>query len=292
MKKQIITLIFLILLSLVFVSSVQALVINSVSTVPGQIAPGETSNIRLGLENNGEGDIEDLSVALDLSDVPFAPYASASEFDIDVIKEGKTKYAEFKIIALNNAESGIYKIPLKISYYDENREKATKESLISITVNSEPIIGISLEDGLLLKGTENEIQVKIVNKGLSNVRFLEVEAKGGTYYSVLSQKNVYIGDIDSDDFDSVNFKIYFKENAPSTIKLPITVFYKDAVNNEYKEEFSLSLKVYSQEEAIRLGLLKKSNTITYVIVIVVLIVIYIVYRNIKKRIKLKKAKAA
>jgi len=289
-----------ILFSLAFVSLTSALVINAVSTSPSEIAPGENSFISIEIENNGNSDIEEVSVSLIFKEVfrdalgnvvasnelPFAPYDSASEVSFDEIRENKEETAEFKIKALSDAESGTYKIPVEIKYTENEIEKM-KTSLISLSVNAKPIIGASLEDGLLLKGQENTIAIKIVNKGLSNVKFLEVEIGKGSYYTLLSQKSVYIGDIDSDDFDVAEFKMLFKETSPSIVNLPVKVIYKDALNNEYTEEFNLEARVYTQDEAIKLGLLKKSNTMTYVIVIIVLIIIWITYRRIKKRRKLK-----
>ena len=277
--------IYLISISLI---SVSALTISSISTSPSEIAPGETSIIDVGLENEAEETIKDVSVSLDLTGLPFVPYEDSTEESIDEIKEDKTKHAEFKIKALNDAKSETYKIPLKISYYDENGvKKPDKSSLVSITISSQPIIGVSLEDGLLLKGQENAVAIKIVNKGLSSVKFLEIELQSSTKYTILSQKNIYIGDIDSDDFDTAEFKIFFKENSLSTISLPVKVIYKDALNKQYTEEFTLDARVYTNEQAIQLGLLKKSNTITYVVVVVILIIVYIIYRRIKKRRKMK-----
>ncbi len=306
MKPQTLTLIttIMVILSL---ASIQALVIDSVSMYPSEIAPGETAVITIGIENDGKDDITNVAIVLDLTgiiesdiigvpaitlDIPFAPYESSSEHSFDKIEEDEKDYAEFEIIALSNAKSGVYKIPLKISYYDEEGKKHEKNSLIGITVNSEPIIGVNIEEGLLLKPQENEIDIKIINKGLSDVRFLEVEIGSSTYFDVLSPKQVYIGDIDSDDFDTADFKIYFKSNAPSTLTLPISVIYKDAVNNEYNEDFDLQVKVYTKEKAIELGLLEKSNTRLYVGVVVGLVILYIVYRKIKKQRKLKRAKSA
>ena len=118
MKNLQLTLItgIMIILSLACVS---ALTINSVSTSPSQISPGETSIINIELENDGQYDIKDVSVSLNLLDtptsrLPFAPYDSSSEFTINEIREDRTKYAEFEIIVLSDAKSGIYKIPLEI----------------------------------------------------------------------------------------------------------------------------------------------------------------------------------
>lgn len=299
-KLLILTLGILVLLSL---ASIQALVIDSVSMYPSEIAPGETARITIGIENDGKEDVTNVAVVLDLTgiiesdigapiilDIPFAPYESSSEHSFDEIEEDETDYAEFEIIALSNAKSGVYKIPLKISYYDKEGKKHEKDSLIGITVNSEPVIGVNIEEGLLLKPQENEIDIKVINKGLSDVRFLEVEIGTSTYFNILSPKQVYIGDIDSDDFDTADFKIYFKSNAPSTLTLPISVTYKDAVNNKYTEDFDVEVKVYTKDKAIELGLLERNNTRLYVGVVVGLIIIWIIYRKIKKRRKLKRMK--
>lgn len=296
---------FGILLSLVFlnIALISALMIGSVTTTPNEIAPGEVSIIELSLENNAEEDIKDVSVSLifrelvkdsfdnivSINEIPFAPYNSASEYNIDEIKDGKTKYAKFKIKALNDADSGIYKIPIEISYEAGGIVK-TKNSLISLTVNSEPIISASLEEGLFLKGQENEVIIKIVNKGLSDARFLEAEIKKGTYYTILSPQKIYIGDLDSDDFDSANFRVYFKPNVPGTVRLPVKVTYKDVLNKKYTEDLNLQLRAYSREEAVQLGLLKRNNTVIYVVVVVVLIILYIIYRKLKKKLREKKEK--
>ncbi len=290
MKTQTLPIILGIMI-LISLTSVQALVIDSVQMNPEEIVPGETSRIKLGIENNGESNIEDISVVLDLSLVPFAPYDSASEFGIESLNEGKTKYVEFEVIALSDAESGIYKIPVKISYRYEGEEMIkNKDSLISMTVNSAPIMGVSFEEGLLLKSKENELDIKIINKGLSDVKFLEIEVDTSTYYTLLSSENIYIGDVDSDDFDSAEFKIYFKENSPTNINLPVVITYKDSLNKEYTEEFDIGLKVYTENQAIELGLMKRNNTTLYAGIIIVLILIWFIYRKWKKSRKMRKIK--
>jgi len=281
------TKLFLLILGIIFLTNLaSALVIDSVSMNPKVIAPGETAELIIELENNGECDAEDVSVVLDLSEVPFAPYNSASEYGIEEIDEGDSEDAEFKLIALNDADAGIYKIPVEITYYyedDENETEHKKDSLISVTVNSKPIIDVTLENGLLLKGQEKEITLQLTNKGLSNAKFLEIEIADLNSYNILSSNKIYIGDLDSDDFDSVTFDVYFKPNAPDTVTLPVVVRYKDSINNEYTETSSLQLKVYSSEKAIELELMKKNNTGNYIGALVILVVLYYIYKKFKKR---------
>jgi len=269
-------------------SGVMALTISSVTTSPVEVAQGENTNVKIELDNDGDYDLNDVSVSLDLTNVPFAPYSSSSEVSFDELREGKTKTADFDLIALNTATAGIYKIPVHISYTDTNDDlRKTKDSLISITVNSKPVLGINVGENLLLKNSNNKLTVQIVNKGLSDIKFLEINLKPSAYYDILSQNSVYIGDIDSDDFDSAEFQVYFKSNAPGKIYLPVTVVYKDPTNKQYTEDFSIPVNVYTQKQAVDLGLMPQSRTSLYVGLIIVLVILYFVYRYFRKRNKMK-----
>lgn len=299
--KIIIALVILAIYLLSMLGLASALTISSVSTSPSEVEPGKTVDITIRLENDGNEDIEDVSVSLifkelikdsfgnvvSVNEVPFAPFDSSSEVSFDEIIEDKSKEAEFGIIALSDTKSGVYKIPLQITY-TENSNTKTKSSLISITVNSKPIIDVQPADSLLIKGQEGKIDVKIVNKGLSDIKFLEVEIGNSGAFSLTSSSKVYIGDLDSNDFDTAEFQAFFKENSPTNLNVPIKIIYKDTFNKEYTEDFIIPVKVYSQQDAINFGLIAKSNTTTYVIVVVVLIIIWFVYRRIKKRRKMKK----
>jgi len=281
-----------ILIIIISLNNLSALTIKSVYAMPNEIAPGETAIIEIQIENNADNDIKDVSISLVLIDptnqviIPFAPFDSSSEKSFDEIDEGDDETAKFKIIALNNAESGIYKIPLHIEY-NENDEIKTKDSLISVNINSKPLLNLNFEEDLLLKGQENEVNLRVINKGLSQIKFLEMEIGGSTYYDILSSNHVYLGDIESDDFDSGEFKIYFKANSPNSIILPVTLTYRDAMNNQYTENFNLNLRVYTTERAIELGLINKNNTGVYITVVIILVIVYLVYRKLRKRKKSK-----
>ena len=135
-------------------------------------------------------------------------------------------------------------------------------------------------ESLLLENQKNEVEIVITNKGLARAKFLEIKISGAGF-NVLSQDNIYIGDLDSDDFDSAKFEIFTKNSG--AIIIPVTLTYRDATNKIYSESEILQLKVYSKEEAIRLGLIQKNNTLIYVGVVLGLIIVWIIYRKIKKR---------
>jgi len=285
MNNQIIIPIIFILI-VISINTVQALIIESVTTDKLEVTHGDITEIEISLKNNGDVDIERISVNLDLANLPFAPFDSSTDFSIDEIREDKIKNARFKLIVLNDAQPTIYKIPIKISYSEEDSsEIITKTSLISLKVVSKPILGINKEKYLLLKGEVNDLSIKIVNKGLSNVRFLELEIQPSNNFQLLTTNKVYIGDLDSDDFDSVTMNLVISENSPNRINVPLVMKYKDPLNKEYIENVSLQFEVYERKKAIELGLIKKSYTKEILILIIILIVFYFLYKYIKRRLK-------
>ncbi len=264
------------------IGAASALVINSVSMTQESIAPGENSEVALSIKNNGDNDLTDVSVSLDFANLPLAPYNSGSEYTLSELNSDKTKEVMFNIIASSDAKSGIYKIPVKIEYTEDDQPK-TRTSLISIMINSKPIIEVNYDDGLLLKGQNNKIAIKIINKGLGDVKFLETEAGSSMYYSMISQNKVYVGDVDSNDFQTAEFNVFLNEKTPASINFPVKVRYRDITNKEYEENYNLKLKAYTVQQAQNLGLIPKNNTIYIVILIVVLIIVFFVYRAIRNR---------
>jgi hypothetical protein len=266
--------------------TISAVSIDKVSTTPSEIVPGNNFEASIEIENIFSYDVENVQVKLDFSTVPFAPYQSSSEKYIDEIKEGDSENFNFRIIALPEADSGIYKIPVNITYEykDGNLTKsASKTEIISVTLNSVPELSLSLDNSMvLIKGQENKVSFKIVNSGLSNVKFLYLKLDDSSGYRVTSSSEQYIGDIDSNDFDSMEYSIYINANSPSQITFPLTLSFKDSTNKEFNTTQEISLKIYTKSEAQSLGLLKKPSYTIYII-LVLLVLAYFVYRIIKKR---------
>ncbi|MBU1129111.1 MAG: hypothetical protein KJ949_00585 [Nanoarchaeota archaeon] len=284
------TLLFTICIVLFSLSLISAVSIKDVSSLPDQVEPGEIASITIEIENIFERDIFNLNVKLDLSESPFAPYQSSSEKFVEELEEDEEEKFTFRLIVLPSTSSGIYKVPVQINYEDEDGNKSEKTELISITVNAEPELKISVEDSsALIRGSENSFSLKIINSGLADVKFVYFSVGDVNGINFLSEKEQYIGDIDSDDYDSVDYRIYLDENAQAIINLPVTLKFRDATNQEFVETKTVTLKTYSLKEAQALGLAKKPNYLVYVVIVFV-IVGFIIRRLQKKRKKKKNHK--
>ena len=224
-----------------------------------------------------------------MAELPFAPYQSSAEKFLDELDMNDEEVFNFNIITLPSTSSGIYKIPVIMEYLVENEtDVKTKQGLISLVVNSDVELNLFFEDSFLIRGKENTFSIKVVNSGLSNIGFAYLTVNDMVGIKFLSEKEQYISAIDSDDFDSVEFNAYISPSASSSIKLPVTLRYRDATNKEFTEQKEITLKIYSLKEAQEMGLVKKPNYTVY-FGLGGLTIFYVAYRIRKKR-KLKKRK--
>lgn len=271
-------LIFLLLI-VAFAASVSAVTINQISISPKEVSPGEKAIITIEIKNTLDEDAKNINVALDLSsnELPVATFESSSEDSIDELKEGNEELFNFNLIILPNAASGIYKIPIKISYFI-NGQKQEKTGSVGIIVNSEPKLAIS-SDSYLIQGVLGKVALRIVNDGLSDIKFLSISAEKPANTIMNPPLYKYIGNIDSDDSDSIEYEIL--TDSSSSVKLPIIIKYKDATNKDFVKSEILMIPVYTKEDAIKRGLIKQSRLGLYIAIIIFLIILYVAYRVIR-----------
>lgn len=275
--KKFTTLLFLAAMLFFMVMNVRSddISIISVSSSPREVAPGQNTELVLSLRNIGNKDIKDITVKLDLSNVPFAPVASSSEFLIKKLEDDEDRNVIFSLITLPNATPGIYKIPVEISY-----SNLTKKTLVSLTVQVKPELLISLDKSdLLYLGSSGTIIVKFVNRGLTDIKFLTATLETSNSYDILSPASVYIGNLDIDDTQTEEFDIFMKSSSGA---FPIKIEYRDSNNNQYSETKIINANVYTREEAEDLGLIKKNNSMLFWILIAVVVVLFFVFRSRRK----------
>ena len=271
MKK--LMLLALVLLAIPLVSAQVA--VQSFSASPEKVLPGDHVELKITLENVGNDDVRDVLVALDLSQVPFAPLRSSSEKIIDRIRDGDEETVLFELVALPDASSQIYKIPVRISY-----NETSKSSLISLEVSAEAKLDVIMEDSEIIKvNDQGAVTLKFINNGLTQIKFLKVTLQDSMYYEILSPKTLYIGEVDVDDFETEEFVIISKAKNP---RLVLNLEYTDSNNNEFRETRDISLNVYTLEEAKHLGLVK-GNFSSFWIIIVVIVIAFVLYRIFKRK---------
>ena len=259
------------------------LVVESVESIPTEISPGEEATIKIKLKNNANIILKNIRVKLNLNstELPFAPIGTVTERNIDNLQADSSSELEFKIITLADASSKIYKIPLEINYFDEFGNEFQITDVIGLIVGSKPILDINIESSNLIAGRQGTVSIDIVNRGLTHIKFLNAKLLPLENFVILSSDTVYVGDIDSDDVESIDFNLIVGEEG--FINLPLQLIYRDANNKLYFETFNVQARVYNINEAKRLGLIKTNRTLIIISGLILLIIIYFILRRFFRR---------
>jgi len=259
--------------------------IASLKSNPERIPAGGEAELELKLKNSATSYMRDVAVKLDLSNTPFTPMETSSEKRIAGLAPGQEANMNFKIIVDTNAESKPYKIPVVLTYLDDQNNKFSRNDSIGLLVYSEPELDFNIDDSKIFrKGDNGEIIIAVSNIGPSKVKFINLEALVSEDYKVIGNNKIYLGNLDPDDFQTASFKIYAAKSNP---KILLKVVYKDAYNKDFFKEVELQLKTYSGREAAAYGLVKPSfGILQWVFLILALIFLYHVYRGLRGKLSL------
>ncbi len=253
--------------------------IDKIGTFPPEIAPGAKGIINVQIRNAGDTEIKDVIVQITPpSGVSFLD--DVSKRKIPVLSPSGSYEMNFSIIASPIVTEGVYSAGISINYLNKIGEEKQDNDTFAIVIKSKPNLFVKIDSSELYKGNGiGDVTITFVNNDVADIRFLTVELQESGDYDIISTSRMYIGDLDSDDFESVDFTLKLLSEK-DYVTLPLKITYKDALNNDYSDSVNVDLRVRSAEE---LG--KKSNA-TWIIVIVaiaIIIVIWLIFRSIRKR---------
>jgi len=226
---------------------------------PSQIAPGQEAFVKIKLNNNADSLMKDIRVKLNLleavttttsvtyRDLPFTPIGSTNEIALEKLDRGEEKEIVFKVIADPDAQPKIYKIPVIVTYADEVGKNYTRNYITALIVNDKPDLYAKVEETTIYRGGGvGVIDIKFINKGLTDIKFLDVQLNESPDYKLLTSDRVYIGNLDSDDYETAEYKLIVKSKAEK-VDILMHIKYRDALNNEYEDDIVVPLYLYSSK---------------------------------------------
>lgn len=245
--------------------------IKEIRTDPEMISPGKEATLLFTLENQADSAMKDIDIKLNLPD-EIAPSGEVAEKKVRMIEGHGISDMIFKIKAMPNTNGGIYKIPFTLTYTDNLGKAYSQDGVIPVEVSSKPDLIFSIDSTTLSKSNKlGDVDIKIVNRGLTNIKFVTVEILNSEKFKLLSSNIVYIGDIDSDDFGTASFKISARTSKDFSI--PIELSARDAVNNDYTQTVNVPLKMLSASEMGKKSLF--GTAITLIIIILIILMIFV-----------------
>lgn len=266
-------------------SSETILSIESVKFNPERIAPGSTTTLTLGIENLATVLLKDIHVVLDLTDSSFSPIGSTSEKILRQLKSGEKSIVEFTLAADASAVPKVHKLPLTINYTSSGGQSRAVSSSLGAIVDSPAEYVLNLEDtSVYVPDSKGTIVVSLSNIAAGDLKFVTLSLLSDSQYTILSPATVYLGTLESDDFETAEYEIYIKPGVEQSIALALDVSYKDSYNNAYKDHQTLTIPIYSSGEAQNYGLVEKTSSWwVWILVVVILIVSWWAWRRHTKK---------
>jgi hypothetical protein len=287
-----------------FTVSVQSrgavLAINQIKTEPEKIVPGTETKVTFVLENLADNSLMDIKLNLGIltevtsatsvtfRELPFTPIGSGNEQTLKGLQSGQKAEIAFNIFTDADAASKVYKVPYTLTYSDSSGADFAREGIVGWLVESEPDITVNIDKTEVYSaGAKGAIEIKLVNKGFSDIKFLDVKLAEGNGFTLLSNPEVYIGKLDSDDYETASYTLMVGKDAKDKITLPLHVEYRDANGQLFVKDLPLELKLFSGAE-LKQRTNGKSSPIGLLVTIAILAIVGIViYRKIKKSKKKK-----
>ncbi len=272
------------------------LAITAVKTEPEGIVPGSNANVIFALENMADNTLRNIKIELGLltsvvtstgiskSELPFSPIGSGNEKTVSSIAPKKSEDVSFSLFIDADAASQAYKIPYVLHYDDSTGANFTRSGVIGLIVDAKPELSANMEETEIFgAGQKGAVRILFVNKGFGDIRFLDVHLKGSSSYDILSSDQAYIGNLDSDDFESAEFTLLLSNGARDSVMLPLTITYRDANGKEYTRDETLSLPIYSGA-ALKQRTGSNGNAFTGIIITLAIVGIGIIlYRRHQKK---------
>ncbi len=244
--------------------------ISSTETIPERVEPGHSISINMQLKNEGSNDLEDLKIIAEVTNVTeLSPLGSSNELIISRINGGAEENISFNFMVSASAELKTYKLPINLTFMDESGNSYTKLNYISVIVDSSPEYILNLEESEIYQaGTKGSIVISLSNIGSSDINYATLRLSESEEYVALSSSTVYLGNLESDDYETAEFDIYVDDYQP---KLPLNFIlsYTDNYNNDYDEDITLEMKLFTSSEAGKYGLKEGGSGLFYFVVILV-----------------------
>lgn len=214
---------------------------------PVVVKPGSNASLVLSLSNNGKILTKDIDVHIDLTGTSFSTYGTGSNRRIPRIGPGNTEDLAYNVVIDPKADTGVYAFPVNLNFRDERNNRYNSSSRVSIVVNDQPeIMAVVDSTTITEKNVTGDVTFKVVNSGAADIKFLQMQLLPSVDYDApVASTTVYLGNLDTDDFETETMKIKtFTETPVFLIRLD----YSDPFNKKYNRTFEVPMRIVSPQE--------------------------------------------
>lgn len=229
-----------------------AIAIDDITVTPPQVSPGGEAEINMTLRNLADSRLRNLAIRLETSQavgsetvqVPVAPLGGSFERRVSELAGGQSVIVRYRIIVQPDAASDVYRLPVKVTFDDEAGNNLSASDQVSLVINAPTALEAYVDAVELVPGqTAGDITLRVVNRGLSGIKFLTVEVGTDESFELRSTSaRLYVGNIDSDDYETETISLRARKNP---VRLPLHLEYLDALNRAGAKDIALEVDMVS-----------------------------------------------
>lgn len=281
MKKLLLFIALLVLMSVSVFAQGGALRFGMVNQDPDPVRAGDVVEVRFKVENLWDETRYDVEVEF-VPEYPFTLYGEPATKNLGRVDGREIVYFDYKLKVDAGASDGDHEIKLRVSDGDQGIWELRDMFFIDVDHERIEVKPYIVSSNLLTGGKSGSFTIEMANIGGVNVEALQIELLPSEDYTLLSTSNyVYIGNLEFDDTESEDFTIYVDEDV-TDVHIPIKLMY-EYQDEQYSKEDELVLRLLTQQQAKKLGLVASSN-VPYILGALVFIVIAIVViRRFRRR---------
>lgn len=229
-----------------------------IASSPTQAISGQETTLHLTIKNTGSSTATDILVALKedrtvtstgvVIDRAIIPLGASSSY-IQSLSAGETASISIPVIVNPSATSQPYFIPVSFEFFNGEKTKSTSTDYIGLKVEASPVLSMLVSDytPLLSPGNKSRVSIDLFNQGLGPAKFVTVSVSSDAF--IITQKDFFIGTIESDDFDTILLDGSVASSvAPGDYPIHMKVSYKNEFGDPYVIDRDVMVHVYSASD--------------------------------------------
>jgi len=203
-----------------------------------------------------------------------------SIYYIDTVAPGETVLIESGFFVDTTTPSQ-HPLPIEIHYENETHGTApVQEYSVLVPVSSGNTLFVYLDSqDKLTEDAVGEITIGIANRGLARAKHVVLTIADGDRFELIDTDTRYIGDIESDDYDTVDFRIL--PESSDCRNVTVDVSYADDYGNTYNMTTELPIKVQPSKGKWVL-FLQNVGKYAWIIVVLSVPLAYVFRKRIKR----------
>jgi len=208
----------------------------------GEIISSVESNLLLRIQNSNKS-INDLKISFENSDLKLV---ESDKIDVGDLTPDQEKKITVPVFA--SLQPGLNLVSIKLEWKEDGEEKSDNIKL-PLNIKSDASIGVYLEakPSPLVKDTEHTLTVLVSNLGSYKINNVEI-GLDSNYINIQDVQTIeYIGELENDDFSTVQFKI--KPSKVGKQNITINVRYKDQSGKWENEKVVKEITIHDADNS-------------------------------------------